>query len=126
VESIFNALDELAGGKLDIGSVARQISAFTTQNPSSARGVLAAVQAALATGGLTEEQFAMGSFKDAFMDVVIDAQDAQNNIADQMLKDPRIFGAMAGLVFYAWQKSLFGTIVIGTGVMLLLRFGLGW
>ena len=41
-------------------------------------------------------------------------------------RDPRIFGAMAGLVFYAWQKSLFGTIVIGTGVMLLLRFGLGW
>ena len=46
----------------------------------------------------TEEQFAMGSFKDAFMDVVIDAQDAQNNIADQMLKDPRIFGVVQGML----------------------------
>lgn len=36
----------------------------------------------------TEEQFAMGSFKDAFMDVVIDAQDAQNSIADQMPEGP--------------------------------------
>jgi hypothetical protein len=46
----------------------------------------------------TEEQFAMGSFRDAFMDVVVDAQDAQNNIADQMLKDPRIFGAVEGML----------------------------
>lgn len=29
----------------------------------------------------------MGSFKDAFMGVVSDARGAQNNIADQMLKD---------------------------------------
>jgi len=41
-------------------------------------------------------------------------------------QDARIFGALAGLAFYAWRGSLFGTIVIGTGVMLLLRFGLGW
>ena len=40
--------------------------------------------------------------------------------------DARIFGALAGLVFYAWRRSLFGTIVCGTGVMLALRFGLGW
>jgi branched-subunit amino acid transport protein len=40
--------------------------------------------------------------------------------------DARIFGALAGLVFYAWKRSLFGTIVCGTGVMLALRFGLGW
>ena len=37
-----------------------------------------------------------------------------------------IFGAAAGLAFYAWRRSLFGTIVCGTGVMLALRFGLGW
>ncbi|MRD48047.1 AzlD domain-containing protein [Caenimonas koreensis] len=42
------------------------------------------------------------------------------------LKDARVFGALAGLVFYAWRRSLFGTIVCGTGVMLALRFGLGW
>ena len=57
----------------------------------------------------TEEQFAMGSFKDAFMDVVIDAQDAQNNIADQMLKDPRIFGVVQGMLakmlYQQFQKS---------------------
>jgi branched-subunit amino acid transport protein len=41
-------------------------------------------------------------------------------------RDPRIFGALAGLAFYAWRRSLFGTIACGTGVMLALRFGLGW
>ena len=41
-------------------------------------------------------------------------------------RDARIFGALAGLAFYAWRRSLFGTIVCGTGTMLLLRFGLGW
>jgi branched-subunit amino acid transport protein len=41
-------------------------------------------------------------------------------------RDARIFGAVAGLAFYAWRRSLFGTIVCGTGVMLVLRFGLGW
>ena len=41
-------------------------------------------------------------------------------------RDARIFGALAGLAFYAWRRSLFGTIVCGTGVMLVLRFALGW
>ena len=41
-------------------------------------------------------------------------------------RDARIFGAVAGLAFYAWRRSLFGTIVCGTAVMLALRFGLGW
>jgi branched-subunit amino acid transport protein len=41
-------------------------------------------------------------------------------------RDPRIFGGLAGLAYYAWRRSLFGTIVCGTGVMLALRFGLGW
>jgi branched-subunit amino acid transport protein len=41
-------------------------------------------------------------------------------------RDARIFGAVAGLAFYAWRRSLFGTIVCGTGVMLVLRFALGW
>ena len=40
--------------------------------------------------------------------------------------DARIFGALAGLAFYAWRQSLFGTIVCGTGVMLALKFALGW
>jgi branched-subunit amino acid transport protein len=41
-------------------------------------------------------------------------------------RDARIFGALAGLVCYVWRRDLFGTIVCGTGVMLALRFGLGW
>ena len=41
-------------------------------------------------------------------------------------RDARIFGALAGLAFYAWRPSLFGTIVCGTGVMLALRASLGW
>jgi len=41
-------------------------------------------------------------------------------------RDARIFGALAGLAFYTWRRSLFWTIVCGTGVMLALRFGLGW
>jgi branched-subunit amino acid transport protein len=41
-------------------------------------------------------------------------------------RDARIFGAAAGLLFYLRRQDLFGTIVCGTGVMLALRFGLGW
>ncbi|MDB5873765.1 MAG: AzlD family protein [Ramlibacter sp.] len=41
-------------------------------------------------------------------------------------RDARLFGALAGLAFYAWRRSLFGTIVCGTGVMLAFKFGLGW
>jgi branched-subunit amino acid transport protein len=41
-------------------------------------------------------------------------------------RDARIFGALAGLAVYAWRGSLFGTIVGGTAVMLVLRFLLGW
>jgi branched-subunit amino acid transport protein len=41
-------------------------------------------------------------------------------------RDARVFGGLAGLAFYAWRGSLLGTIVCGTGVMLALRFGLGW
>jgi branched-subunit amino acid transport protein len=40
--------------------------------------------------------------------------------------DARIFGALAGLAFYAWRQTLLGTIVCGTAVMLAFRFGLGW
>ena len=41
-------------------------------------------------------------------------------------RDARIFGALAGLAFYAWRRSLIGTIFCGTGDMLALRFSLGW
>ena len=41
-------------------------------------------------------------------------------------RDARIFGAAAGLAVYTWRQDLLATIVCGTGVMLALRFGLGW
>lgn len=46
----------------------------------------------------TEQQFAMGDFKDILTDIVIEGQDAHNNIADQLLKDDRIFAAMQGVL----------------------------
>lgn len=41
-------------------------------------------------------------------------------------RDPRLFGAAAGMAFYLLRPSLLGTILCGTGVMLACRFGLGW
>ncbi len=56
----------------------------------------------------TEEQFAMGDFKNILTDVVLDSQGAHNNIADQLLKDERIFAAMQGMlakmVYQAFAK----------------------
>ena len=44
----------------------------------------------------------------------------------QTWRDARVFGAAAGLLFFYWRPNLFGTIMCGTGVMLVLKFGLGW
>lgn len=41
-------------------------------------------------------------------------------------RDARLFGAAAGLGWYLWRGDLLGTIVCGTGVMMLLKFVLGW
>jgi branched-subunit amino acid transport protein len=49
----------------------------------------------------------------------------QDHLVDTW-RDARIFGALAGLAFYAWRRTLFGTIFCGTAVMLGLRFALGW
>jgi branched-subunit amino acid transport protein len=49
----------------------------------------------------------------------------QGHLVDSW-RDARIFGALAGLAFYAWRRSLFGTIVCGTVVMLALRVQFGW
>lgn len=53
----------------------------------------------------SEEQFAMGDVRDEFTDVVIEAKDAQNRIADQLLKDERIMGVIQKMVAkMVWQK----------------------
>lgn len=41
-------------------------------------------------------------------------------------QDSRIFAVAAGTAFFVWQRGIFGTIVVGTAVMLALRVGLGW
>lgn len=41
-------------------------------------------------------------------------------------RDARVFGAAAGLLVYLRWRDLLATIVSGTGVMLVLRFALGW
>lgn len=41
-------------------------------------------------------------------------------------KDPRLFGAAAATGWYFWRRDMFGTIVVGTTVLLALRLGLGW
>jgi type I restriction enzyme R subunit len=52
----------------------------------------------------SEEQFAMGDFKEAFAEVVIEAQEAHNQIAEQLLKDEHIFGVIQMMVAkMVWQ-----------------------
>jgi type I restriction enzyme R subunit len=57
----------------------------------------------------TEEQFEMGDFKDVLTDIIIEGQNGHNKIADQLLKDERVFTAMQGLlakmVYGALQKK---------------------
>ena len=41
-------------------------------------------------------------------------------------RDARVFGALAGALYFWWRRGMLGTIVVGTSVMLALRFVLGW
>lgn len=41
-------------------------------------------------------------------------------------RDARLFGALAGALYFWWRRGMLGTIVVGTAVMLVLRFVLGW
>ena len=56
----------------------------------------------------SEQQFAMGDFKDIFTDVIIEGQEAHNSIAEQLLKDGRIFEAMQGMMAAMVYKALQG------------------
>ena len=46
----------------------------------------------------TESQFAMGDFKNILTDIVIEGQESHNRIADQLLRDERVFAAMKGML----------------------------
>jgi len=41
-------------------------------------------------------------------------------------KDARIYAAAAGVLVFVTTRSLLGTILAGTAVLLALRLGLGW
>lgn len=41
-------------------------------------------------------------------------------------QDARLFSVAAGLAWYAWQRGVLGTIVMGMAVYLPLHLGLGW
>ena len=41
-------------------------------------------------------------------------------------RDARLYAAAAGAAYYFWRHGILGTIIVGTGTMLLLRAGLGW
>ena len=41
-------------------------------------------------------------------------------------KDARLYGATAATAWYFWRRDMFGTIVVGTAVLLALRLTLGW
>ena len=42
------------------------------------------------------------------------------------VRDARLYAALAGALWYAWRRSILGTIVAGMAVMLPLRLLLGW
>jgi branched-subunit amino acid transport protein len=44
----------------------------------------------------------------------------------QTWKDPRLAAAAVGALWFRVQRSLLGTILAGTAVLLGLRLGLGW
>lgn len=58
----------------------------------------------------TEEQFAMGDFKDSLTDAIIEGQEAHNIIAEQLLKDERIYtvvqGMMAKVVYEGLRRRM--------------------
>ena len=40
--------------------------------------------------------------------------------------DARLAGAAAATAWFVWRRDMLGTIIVGTGVMLIFRMGLGW
>ncbi len=42
------------------------------------------------------------------------------------VQDARLYGAAAAMLFYAWRRSILGTLVVGMAVFLPLRVALGW
>lgn len=62
----------------------------------------------------SEQQFAMGDFKDILSDIILEGQEAHNTIADQLLKDDRVLASMQGMlasmVFKAFAQGRAGGV----------------
>lgn len=41
-------------------------------------------------------------------------------------RDARLYAVLTAVAWYAWRRSILGTIVSGSVVMVALRVGLGW
>jgi branched-subunit amino acid transport protein len=41
-------------------------------------------------------------------------------------RDPRLLAAVAAAAWYFWRRGIVGTLLVGMGVLMALRFGLGW
>lgn len=91
LSEIVGVMNDLFSGNL---SDADMVGYVTTIKGKLMENTELAAQAA----ANTEAQFAMGTFKDALTDAVIDSQESHNKIAEQMLKDDRIFAAMMTLL----------------------------
>ena len=42
------------------------------------------------------------------------------------LQDARLYGAVAGVVYFFWRGGVLGTMLAGMAVYLPLHLGLGW
>lgn len=40
--------------------------------------------------------------------------------------DARLPAVLAAMAYFYWRRSILGTILVGTAVLLLLKLGLGW
>lgn len=98
LSEIVSLMNDLFSGEL---SDADMVDYVTTIKGKLLENKTLAAQAATNS----ESQFAMGDFKDILTDIVMEGQDAHNTIADQLLKDERIFAAMQGvLAKMVWQQ----------------------
>jgi len=41
-------------------------------------------------------------------------------------QDARLFGVAGATAWFVWRRDMLGTILAGTGTMLIFRLGLGW
>ncbi len=100
--AIVSAMNDLFAGDL---SEADLVGYVTTIKGKLLESDTLAQQAA----NNNEEQFAMGDFKDVLTDLILEGQENHNKIAEQLLKDERVFTAMqgmlAGMVYSSFKSA---------------------